>query len=159
MATDPDPVRESGAQATYAVIHVRSKGWPTTDAWPIVERVPGGWQSGVHHYPDADVLDVTPLALAGPGEVVVRLPAPRVVSGCDCKLPCDDDPDDTYAVFGGQVDVPAGIQEVWPTDEASVNGPWAPDEAKSYGLALLAAARWCATSPAEPTEHPAGGAA
>lgn len=37
---------------------------PTVDgsggvAWPLVERVPGGWQSGEHHYPDADVIRIT----------------------------------------------------------------------------------------------------
>lgn len=43
----------------YAMIHVK----PTTgaDAWPVVERVPGGWSSGVFHYPDETVLDVQPL--------------------------------------------------------------------------------------------------
>lgn len=44
----------------YAVIHV-SPG-PGLDAWPVVQRVPGGWQSGVHHYPDEEVLDVQKLA-------------------------------------------------------------------------------------------------
>jgi hypothetical protein len=45
----------------YAIIHVKET--PTCDAWPIVERVPDGWQSGVHHYDDEDVLDLTPLHL------------------------------------------------------------------------------------------------
>ncbi|MFI6302149.1 hypothetical protein ACIBCH_09780 [Amycolatopsis thailandensis] len=45
----------------YAIIHVKET--PTCDAWPIVERVPGGWQSGVHHYEDERVLAVTPLYL------------------------------------------------------------------------------------------------
>lgn len=44
----------------YAIIHVRSDHG---EAWPIVERTIGGWQSGVHHYPDAEVLDVRPLVL------------------------------------------------------------------------------------------------
>lgn len=46
----------------YAVIHVSPR--PGSDAWPIVERVPGGWQSGAHHYPDEDVLDVQPLPIS-----------------------------------------------------------------------------------------------
>lgn len=45
----------------YAVIHVSPR--PGSDAWPIVERVPGGWQSGAHHYPDEDVIDVQPLPI------------------------------------------------------------------------------------------------
>lgn len=45
----------------YAVIHV--KAGTTGDAWPIVERVPGGWQSGAHHYPDAEVLSMRALHL------------------------------------------------------------------------------------------------
>ncbi|HEY3480864.1 MAG TPA: hypothetical protein VGL02_18360 [Streptomyces sp.] len=51
-----------GQPPSYAIIHV-SPG-PGREAWPIVERVPGGWQSGVHHYPDEDVIEVsTPLRL------------------------------------------------------------------------------------------------
>jgi hypothetical protein len=47
---------------TYAHIHVSPE--PGCDAWPVVERVPGGWQSGVHHYPDEEVLGVRLLRLA-----------------------------------------------------------------------------------------------
>jgi len=47
----------------YAIIHVGTLGG---DAWPIVERVPDGWQSGAHHYPDDVVLDVHPLDLPTP---------------------------------------------------------------------------------------------
>jgi len=66
----------------YAVIHV--KPTPTSDAWPIVERTyGGGWQSGAHHYPDAEVLDVRPLALVA---------APRV------WLPGDTVPAGTWAI-------------------------------------------------------------
>lgn len=60
----------------YAVIHVqRANG----HAWPIVERVVGGWQSGAHHYPDRDVLSVKPLALAPPPRVF--LPGDTVPGG------------------------------------------------------------------------------
>jgi len=45
----------------YAIIHVKES--PSCDAWPIVERVPGGWSSGVHHYEDSRVIDLTPLHL------------------------------------------------------------------------------------------------
>ena len=45
---------------SIAMIHVQPR--PGLEAWPIVERVPCGWQSGVHHYPDEDVLDVSPIA-------------------------------------------------------------------------------------------------
>jgi hypothetical protein len=45
--------------AQVAVIEVRHGG-PHSKSWPIVERVPGGWQSGEHHYPDKDVVSVTP---------------------------------------------------------------------------------------------------
>jgi hypothetical protein len=45
----------------YAIIHVREG---STESWPVVERVPGGWSSGVHHYRDEDVLDVQPLEMA-----------------------------------------------------------------------------------------------
>jgi hypothetical protein len=58
---NPKPATEENRMTPpYAVIHV-----PTPDgfAWPIVERVVGGWQSGEHHYPDAGVLDVRPLTL------------------------------------------------------------------------------------------------
>ncbi|OBA53056.1 hypothetical protein A5789_24925 [Nocardia sp. 852002-51101_SCH5132738] len=51
------------AQANIAIIHVQSG--PSGEAWPIVERVPGGWQSGAHHYRDADVLDVSPIVADG----------------------------------------------------------------------------------------------
>ena len=44
-----------------ALIHVSPR--PGSDAWPIVERVAGGWQSGEHHYADADVPDVHDLDL------------------------------------------------------------------------------------------------
>jgi len=47
-------------ESQYAIIHVGTLGG---DAWMIVERVPGGWQSGTHHYPDDVVLDVQPLNL------------------------------------------------------------------------------------------------
>jgi hypothetical protein len=46
----------------FARIHVRSG--EDGHAWPVVERVAGGWQSGAHHYPDAEVLDVRQLPLA-----------------------------------------------------------------------------------------------
>lgn len=46
---------------SYAIIHVRDGA---SEAWPVVTRTyGGGWQSGAHHYPDAEVLDVTPLRL------------------------------------------------------------------------------------------------
>ena len=45
----------------YAIIHVKPDA--NSDAWPVVERVAGGWQSGAHHYPDRAVLAVTPLHL------------------------------------------------------------------------------------------------
>jgi hypothetical protein len=45
----------------YAIIHVKES--PSCDAWPIVERVPGGWSSGVHHYEDSRVIDLMPLHL------------------------------------------------------------------------------------------------
>lgn len=48
----------------YARIHVRPS--LDADAWPVVERVPGGWQSGQHHYPDSDVLQVIPLPIHAP---------------------------------------------------------------------------------------------
>ena len=67
------------SEPRYAVIHV--KPTPTSDAWPIVERTHGGWQSGSHHYPDVDVLDVRPLAL---------VPVPRV------WLPGDTVPADVW---------------------------------------------------------------
>lgn len=48
----------------YAVIRVHPG--PGAAAWPIVQRVPGGWQSGAHHYPDAEVHEVRPLHLVEP---------------------------------------------------------------------------------------------
>lgn len=58
------------AERRFAIIHVRSNVHGlAVEAWPIVERTIGGWQSGIHHYPDAEVLDVRPLALvAGDGD-------------------------------------------------------------------------------------------
>ncbi|MFF4026984.1 hypothetical protein ACFYY5_29450 [Nocardia elegans] len=41
----------------YAIIHVEPK--PGSHAWPVVERVEGGWQSGAHHYRDREVLDIS----------------------------------------------------------------------------------------------------
>lgn len=43
---------------TYATIKVENG---VAKAWPVVERVGGGWQSGAHHYPDAVVASVRPL--------------------------------------------------------------------------------------------------
>jgi hypothetical protein len=37
---------------TYATIKVENGA---SRAWPVVERVGGGWQSGAHHYPDDTV--------------------------------------------------------------------------------------------------------
>lgn len=45
----------------YARIHVSPT--PSTEEWPVVERVAGGWQSGGHHYPDSAVIDYEPLHL------------------------------------------------------------------------------------------------
>lgn len=53
----------------YARVHV--KVGESGEAWPVVERVHGGWQSGGHHYPDADVLDVASLPLVDPRRLVV----------------------------------------------------------------------------------------
>jgi hypothetical protein len=72
---NPKPATEENRMTPrYAVIHV-----PTPDgfAWPIVERVAGGWQSGAHHYPDSIVLDVRPLTLvdlAGPDAATADAP-------------------------------------------------------------------------------------
>lgn len=52
----------------YAIIRVQYEPG-TSEAWPIVERVPGGWQSGAHHYPDDAVLNVRPLALTDASRV------------------------------------------------------------------------------------------
>ena len=53
----------------YAIIQVSTEtNGMQGSAWPIVERVPGGWQSGAHHYPDAEVGQVRPLALAAPAD-------------------------------------------------------------------------------------------
>jgi hypothetical protein len=50
--------RAVAATPQHAIIRVkRGHG----NEWPIVERVPGGWQSGAHHYPDRDVVNVKPL--------------------------------------------------------------------------------------------------
>lgn len=78
-----DPTREADAETEYAVIHVKDG---PAESWPVVERVPGGWQSGAHHYPDADVLRVTPLRLAPPGAVVV--PAEHVDVLTDALSEC-----------------------------------------------------------------------
>lgn len=68
---------EHGANPTahprFAIIHVKPDA--NTQAWPVVERVPGGWQSGVHHYPDRDVLSVKPLHLAPTTDVTATLAA------------------------------------------------------------------------------------
>jgi hypothetical protein len=58
-------------QPQYAIIHV--KPTPESDAWPVVERVPGGWQSGVFHYPDEIVLKVDPLSLVPTAVLAVVL--------------------------------------------------------------------------------------
>lgn len=42
--------------------HIKVVDGPLT-SFPIVERVYGGWQSGVMHYPDALVESFTPLYL------------------------------------------------------------------------------------------------
>lgn len=44
----------------YAIIRIRNGN---NHAWPIVERVHDGWQSGAHHYYAGDVLQVWPLTL------------------------------------------------------------------------------------------------
>ena len=56
-------VTVSTAYPPIAIIKVATG--PDGFAWLIVERVPNGWQSGEHHYPDGDVLEMH--ALAGPG--------------------------------------------------------------------------------------------
>lgn len=121
------------AEIQYAVIHVEDG---PAAAWPVVERVPGGWQSGAHHYPDASVLDVTPLALAGPGEVVVRLPEPHEVDDMTWPLP-----------GGGYVEA-TWDSRVW---DSRTGYDHSPDEAQACAAAQLAAAART-TSPAEPTE-------
>lgn len=59
-----------------AMIHVKHEDG-VTESWPIAERVPGGWQSGVMHYPDAVVAKVlavyTRLGPTAGGEI----PAPE----------------------------------------------------------------------------------
>ena len=57
---------EQAGTGQYATIHVQYENG-TSEAWPIVHRVPGGWQSGAHHYPDDAVIDVSPLTLVAPG--------------------------------------------------------------------------------------------
>ena len=74
--------------AQYAIIHVQYENG-TTEAWPVVQRVPGGWQSGVHHYPDDAVLDVRPLTLVDPVDaaneaVITEGPLPRRFA-VECK--------------------------------------------------------------------------
>lgn len=54
--------RAEHAMDGYAIIHVRVDA---SESWPVVARVPGGWQSGTHHYPDSTVLDVRGLTAAG----------------------------------------------------------------------------------------------
>ncbi len=101
----------------YAVIHV--KPTPTSDAWPIVERTRGGWQSGAHHYPDADVLDVRPLAL-------VR--EPRV------WLPGDTVPAGVWTVDAkGGLDISDAAREVWECD-----GPLVEVHMPDYAAAVAA---------------------
>ncbi|UKD50863.1 hypothetical protein L3Q65_00795 (plasmid) [Amycolatopsis sp. FU40] len=75
-----------GEPPSYAIIHVAPK--PGLEAWPVVERVPGGWQSGVHHYPDEDVIDVsTPLRLvpehAGGGAAREPVAAHQASAACE----------------------------------------------------------------------------
>lgn len=62
MSNDSGPT-VSTAYPPIAIIKVATG--PDGFAWLIVERVPNGWQSGEHHYPDGDVLEMH--ALAGPG--------------------------------------------------------------------------------------------
>lgn len=51
----------------FAIIHVRDGD---SEAWPVVERVRGGWQSGAHHYPDVSVIAVQPLTAEADGSVL-----------------------------------------------------------------------------------------
>lgn len=170
-----DPVRESATlEAVAAQVHA---------AWTDAKRA-----AGVTSRPSADgieqmvpyddlpehikaldratvraVLDALTAAgytLAGPGEVVVRLPEPHIVSVCNCGETCVvDDPDDRSVDFDGMVnvavgDVYVGDVYVWPMLDSTA-GPWMLDEAEKYGLALVAAARYArGTSPAEPTTEP-----
>jgi hypothetical protein len=56
-----------GGTGQYAIIRVQYEPGGG-EAWPVVQRVPGGWQSGAHHYPDDAVLSVRPLTLVDPGD-------------------------------------------------------------------------------------------
>lgn len=52
----PCPPLEASSVAVIEVWH----GGPGSRSWPLAERVPGGWQSGGEHYPDATVAEATP---------------------------------------------------------------------------------------------------
>lgn len=118
---------------------------------PILEYVSRGRRFvDVEPYPDAEaravlgeVLDARAAAgytLAGPGDTVVRVAEPDRISADGRQAGFSPAPD--RMIYTGEP-VPAFLPgETWA-------------EVESWALAMLAAARWRATSPAEP-EHPAG---
>lgn len=99
----------------YAIIHVKPN--PSSDAWPIVERVPailgGGWQSGAHHYRDSEVLDFRPLMLVDATDMSVADLAAEAMAAHSINM-SDVDVDNNAACVCGQ----------WRGGDPSVDPGW-----------------------------------
>jgi hypothetical protein len=130
MGSAPDPVRESAAQAIAAALGLPTSGRPADwSFWASQDMTIGGL---------VDALTAAGYRLAGPGEVVVRLPESNCLrpSANPYALPLMD-----------------RVNVRWSGSTLAV------DQARQLVADVLASidAIELATSPAEPTVHPVGG--